>query len=55
MSLSTEAKAHRKKFIDLKNKVSHCNDPYGLLAEFALENERLRNQITRYEKAGNFA
>ena len=53
MSLSTEAKNHRKKFIDLKKEVSQCDDPYGLLAEFALENERLRNQITRYEQVGS--
>ena len=55
MRPSTEARNDRQRLIDLRKEVSQCDDPYGLLAEFALENERLRNQITRYEQVGSIA
>ena len=45
MPPTTETKKIRLK--ELREEVSTCDDPYNLLAEFAYDNERLREQITR--------
>jgi|LULT01.1.fsa_nt_gb hypothetical protein len=45
MPPTTETKQVKLK--EFKEQVSTCHDPYHLLAEFAYENQRLRDQITR--------
>lgn len=43
-----------KRIKQIRQEVSTCSDPYLLLAEFAYENERLRDQVQRL-KSGSCA
>ena len=51
MTPTTEAK---RKF-DLSQEVRSCSDPFGLLTEVLLDNERLRQQLRQYEYVSNKA
>lgn len=51
MSPSIERKGER--LTELRVQAATCNDPFQLLAEFAYENERLREEVSHLKSGIN--
>lgn len=47
MTLPTEDK--KKRIKELREDTRHINDPFTLLSETLYENERLRNQLRKFD------